>query len=274
MLLNSVIIILREVLEAAILMSVMLSLSHYFNMSLAWLKYALILGAGGAVLYAYHIVLISNWFEGVGQEVLNASLQYLIYTLLAGFCIWFINKPSLTPLSLKITGWIMAASVSLSIIREFSEILIYLHVFPPDSPQFMGVMTGAFLGAGIGLSVGIILYQLLNFLSNKWSFRTIIILLSFIAAGMLSQATQLLMQADWLPSRQPVWDSSALISERSVTGQLLYAIFGYEATPTFIQVGIYVAGLSIILFFILRRFWQQRQDNIRTSANIQKTSNL
>lgn len=259
MLLNSVIIILREFLEAAILMSVMLSLSHHFKISLGWLKYSLVLGIMGAILYAYNIASISNWFEGVGQEVLNASLQYFIYFLLAGFCIWFIHKPTLTPLSIRMASWLMATSISLSIIREFSEIFIYLHVFPADSPQFTGVMIGAFLGASIGLSVGIIFYHLLNFLSDKWSFRTIIVVLSFIAVGMLSQATQLLIQADWLPSQQPLWDSSALISERSIVGQLLYAIFGYEATPSLIQVSFYFAGLFIILFFTLKRNWRNRQ---------------
>lgn len=259
MLLNSVIIILREFLEAAILMSVMLSLSHHFKIPLGWLKYSLVSGILGAVLYAYNITFISNWFEGVGQEVLNASLQYCIYFLLACFCIWFISTPSLTPLAIKLTSWLMATSISLSIIREFSEILIYLHVFPADSPQFTGVMIGTFLGAGIGLSVGVIIYHLLNFLSDKWSFRTIIIILSFIAVGMLSQATQLLIQADWLPSQHPLWDSTALVSERSVVGQLLYAIFGYEATPSLIQVSFYFAGLAIILFFILKRYWHDRQ---------------
>ena len=261
MLLNSVIIILREVLEAAILVSVMLSLSHYFNISLSWLKWAVGLGVGFALLYADNIASISNWFEGVGQEVVNASLQYLIYLLLAGFCIRFINKPSLIPLSLQTTRWVIAISISLSMVREFSEIFIYLHVFPADSPQFTGVMTGAFLGVGIGLSIGIILYHFLNYLSDKWSFRMTIVILSFIAAGMLSQATQLLIQADWLPSQHPLWDTSAWIFERSVVGQLLYAVFGYEATPSLMQVIFYFVGLFIILFFIIKESLLNRREH-------------
>jgi high-affinity iron transporter len=258
MLLNSVIIILREVLEAAILVSVMLSLSHYYKISFSWLKWSLAMGICGAIVYAYNVAVISNWLDGVGQEVLNASLQYLIYILLAGFCIWLISKPSHTPISLKIVSRIMAISISLSMVREFSEILIYLHVFSQGSATMMPVMIGAFLGAGIGLSVGVILYHFLNFLSHKWSFRMIFVVLSFIAAGMLSQATQLLIQADWLPSQHPIWNTSAWISERSIVGQLLYAIFGYEATPTLIQVSVYFIGLFIILTFILKRFWSNQ----------------
>ena len=255
MLLNSVILILREILEAALLISAMLSLSYYLKTSQSWLKWSIIMGLLGAILYANNITPISNWFEGVGQEVLNASMQYLIYLLLAVFCIWLIKQDTFTPSSLKIITWVMGASISLSMIREFSEILIYLQVFPIDSEQFSAVAIGAFLGAGIGLSIGVIFYHGLNYLSDKGSFNTIIIVLSFIAAGMVSQATQLLIQADWLFSGHPIWDSSALIPERSIVGQLLYAVFGYEATPSLIQISFYFSSLFIILLFVLKQSW-------------------
>lgn len=254
MLVNAVIIILREVLEAALLVSIMLSLSHYFKIPLGWLKYSLGLGLGSAFLYANNIETISALFEGVGQEVLNASMQILIYILLAGFSIYIIRQRSLSARSLKVISWIMGISISLSMVREFSEILIYLQVFSSNSQQFSSVMIGSFLGVGIGLSIGTIFYHLLNYLRDKGFFNSTIIVLSFIAAGMLSQATQLLIQADWLPSQQPLWDSSAWISERSVVGQLLYALFGYEATPSLIQVCFYLTGLFIILFFVFMPF--------------------
>jgi len=82
-----------------------------------------------------------------------------------------------------------------------------------------------------------------------------IVLLILIASGMLSQASLLLIQADWLPSQLPLWNSSAFISEKSVVGQLLYAVIGYEATPTPIQAGFYFGGLalSVMFFFIASR---------------------
>lgn len=261
MLLNSIIIILREVLEAAILISVMLSLSHFCKLSFSWLKWSLALGLGGALIYAENIALISEWFGGVGQEIINASLQYLIYLMLAGFCIWFIQKPNLSPTSLSFIQTVMTITISLSMVREFSEIIIFLSVYSFQSSQFNGVMLGALLGFGIGLSMGIIIYYLLNFVSKKWSIRVIILTLGFIAAGMLSQATQLLIQADWLPSQQPLWDTSHWISENSVTGQLLYAIFGYEATPSLIQLVFYLCGLFIILFFIFKEFLSKNYAN-------------
>ncbi len=258
MLLNSVILILREVLEAALLISAMLSLSHFLKISLSWLKWSVGVGIVSAGIYSTNLIRISNWLDGVGQEISNAMIQYIIYTLLALLCIWLIKHTAFSKRSLQIITWIMGAIISFSMIREYSEIFIYLQVFSSDSQQFTGVMMGAFLGASIGLSLGTLFYHLLNYLGDKGSFNTIIVVLSFIAAGMLSQATQLLIQADWLPSQAPLWDSSAWISERSVIGQLLYAVFGYESTPSLIEVNFYLSGLFIILFFVLRQFWLNR----------------
>jgi high-affinity iron transporter len=266
MLLNAVIIILREVLEISLLITLMVSLSHSLKLPLSWLIWSIVSGLFGSFLYAYNIVRISAWFEGVGQEVLNASLQYLIYLLLAGFCIGLVNKTSVTTVSLTLISWVMALCVSLSISREFSEIIIYLQVFSADEQGFKSVMMGAFLGAGIGLSLSVIFYYALDYLSRHRSHTIILFIFAFLAAGMLLQATQLLIQADWLPAQHPVWDSSAWIAEQSVLGQLLYAVFGYEATPSLLEVVIYIIGLFIILFFIMRRFLT------KSSLNLTRTS--
>ncbi len=250
MLLHSVIIILREVLEASLLISAMLSLSYYLNLPLTWLKWAIAAGLLGATIYAKNLAIISNWFGGVGQEVSNAILQYVIYLLLVTFCIGLIIKRQLSVQVRKLIAWIIITIIALSMIREFSEILIYLHIAIIDKQHAQGIILGAALGAGIGLSIGVIFYHLLNYLSDKWSFSIIIIVLSFIASGMLSQATQLMIQADWIDASQPIWDSSAWLSEQSIAGQLLYAVFGYEATPSVIQVLLYFSSLFIILSFV------------------------
>ena len=65
---------------------------------------------------------------------------------------------------------------------------------------------------------------------------------------MLSHAVQILTQADWLPAQRIIWDTSSWLSETSVLGQLLYAVMGYEATPTANQVLAYVLGVLLILF--------------------------
>ena len=103
------------------------------------------------------------------------------------------------------------------------------------------------MGACIGVSVGVLIYYFLSALSGRMAWIVGLGLLSLVAAGMLSQAVLLLIQADWLPSHLPLWDTSDWLSENSVTGQLLYALIGYEATPTALQASFYFGGLFLFL---------------------------
>ena len=114
----------------------------------------------------------------------------------------------------------------------------------------MPVLMGMTIGASIGISIGLLFYYLLTNLVPKWSFIIGLVLMILVAAAMISQASLLLIQADWLPAQLPLWDTSDWLSERSATGQLLYALIGYEATPTAIQAGLYLCGLMLPVILI------------------------
>ena len=64
---------------------------------------------------------------------------------------------------------------------------------------------------------------------------------------MWAQASALLTQADWLPATAPLWDTSAVVPQGSMLGQLLYALIGYEATPGPWQVGLAATSLLLAL---------------------------
>lgn len=145
----------------------------------------------------------------------------------------------------------MIASVSLTITREGSEILLYLSSFSSDLEQFTPILVGSLVGASIGISVGALGYFLLLGVNRAWITPVSTVLLSLVGAGMLGQASLQLMQADWLVSGPTLWDSSGWLPEDSVTGQLLYALIGYEATPSAVQASIYFAGLLLPMVLII-----------------------
>jgi high-affinity iron transporter len=71
---------------------------------------------------------------------------------------------------------------------------------------------------------------------------------------MASQAIVLLNQADWLPFSPIAWDTNNLLSEASVIGQLAYALIGYEATPSLMQVLAYSIGFIAVFVSPISRF--------------------
>jgi len=249
MLLTSVVFVLREVLEAALLLSLLLSLSKRLGIRISWAIIALIAGILGAAVYGFNIDIVSEWFEGVGQEVLNAALQTGIYLLLCGVAILAMRRHRERSASDDLLRVVMALSVAFAIVREGSEIMIYLSGFLQASDLLVPVLAGSVLGAGIGVSAGAVFYYSLLSLKRRAAVITGGLLLALVAAGMVAQVTQLLTQADWLPSQYPVWDSSWLVEENSVTGQVLYALIGYEATPAPLQ--IIVHGSAFVLIILL-----------------------
>jgi len=139
------------------------------------------------------------------------------------------------------------AAVALSIGREGSEILIYLDGFLAQEERAQAVVLGASIGLGIGISAGLLLfYGLLNLARRRGVLLTLC-LLALFAGNMLSQASVELAQADLLPGAGTVWDSGRWLPEQSIAGHLLYALVGYEATPSASQLFAYSIGVIAVL---------------------------
>lgn len=265
MLLNSVVLLLREVLEAAVLVSVLASLAHTFTLGFRWFTWALLPASLGVMLYANALPHITDWLNGAGQEVVNVGLQSAVFLVIGAIVFVLasyhsqellglarISKKRLTHLLPSLFG----AAVVCAAIREGSEIYIYISGFTVAPELRVPVFSGSAIGAGIGVSLGILLFYFLTTLPRQRSFRFCLSLLALIGAGMVVQATVLLEQIDWLSGGAPVWDTTALVPEQSLLGELLYAVFGYESTPSIYQVLLYLGSLIFVsgAYFFGRRF--------------------
>jgi high-affinity iron transporter len=267
MFLNAVILILQEILEAALLISVMLVLTQVlknqwpgnFQVRLGWVLSAIGLGIAGAWLYARVTPAVSAWFDYVGLEVVNALLQFGIIGFLLRYCYGLHPRAiGAAPAQRgKVARSCMIIVVALVIVREGSEIMLYLQGILGQPGNASPVLLGALMASGIGISSGLILFQALGSLAGAWPFRTAMLLLALFAGNMAAQAVLLLTQADWLPFTPQLWDTSGWLPEFSITGQLLYALIGYEANPSLLQAGAYLAAMLLVIVSPLFRFaWQ------------------
>ncbi|MEH6590675.1 MAG: FTR1 family protein [Halioglobus sp.] len=261
MLLNSVILLLREVLEAAVLISVLMALSRNLSLGWRWLYMALPLAALLIWLVASMLGVITDALDGTGQEVVNATLQLLIFLMVLSMVGFSAGYPVISSSTGRILRVLMAGAVVCALIREGTEIYVYIAGFAVSEDFRTAVFTGSAIGAGIGVSLGVLLYAALRGLDGERGYIAGIILLCLIGAGMMIQATLLLEQVDWLPMGQPVWDSSQLIDEQSVAGELLYAVFGYESTPGSIQVVAYLLSIAAVVaaYFCGKAYWSSHE---------------
>ena len=247
MLLDIVVIVLRETLEASILVGVLLCVSRMTNIGFSWLWLALTAGATGAFLYAINLGSISEMFDYVGQEIISAALQFVIYSLLV--VIIAIQFSGRHDAGLLLKG-LMIAAVAVAVTREGGELFVFYSGFLQSGDSLLTAATSGFIGLAVGMSAGAIVYYSLVSQNPARSRTLYTVVLALVAGGMILQSTGLLIQADWLNASQPLWDSNALLPEASVLGQVVYAVFGYEATPSKQEVLVYLASIVFIIAVI------------------------
>jgi hypothetical protein len=95
--------------------------------------------------------------------------------------------------------------------------------------------------------VGFVTYRGLVKIPARQLFSVTSWLLVLLAAGMASQAAGYLVAADMVPPLgTAVWDTSHILSERSLFGQFLHTLIGYDSRPSGIQLVVYLGALAVI----------------------------
>ncbi len=259
--LSSVIIVLKEFLEASLIISLLLILQKKFVPYRLWLAAIFPLSILGATLFSYYFQAVSEAFEGSGQEIINGAL--LICTSM-GLALQILFTHYVTPSAVskgtlqKFPMLSMILSLSalgiagFSITREGAEVIIYLQgVITNPHYKLSSMIVGSVIGGGLGICIGILIFVCLYALPSRPLMTLITILLILITAGLVAEALQNFIQANLLLADAPLWDSSTVLSESSITGQLLHAIFAYEATPTQEEVLAWLITVISLLLSIL-----------------------
>lgn len=242
---DAVVIVLREVLEAMLLICMLMASSTAMGYRFRWMALALLLGVCGATAYALRLEQISMAFDGFGQEIVNSTFLIAIGVLLAihnYFAVKQFFDPKYRipygPLLLVFVG-----TVSMAITREGAEIYLYGYSYGVLAGNMSSVFSGGAIGMGIGLSMGTFFYYALKSLPRNKRLITCCVVALVLAAGMMGQAALYLSQADLLPSQGPLWDTSNVFAEASLVGELLHAAIGYEASPSLTQVLLYLGSI-------------------------------
>lgn len=261
--LDAVLLVLREVLEAALFVSLLLALGAQLGLRWHWERVAVPLGLLGSWILSRMAGTLAEAFEGTGQEVLNAAL-YLI-AIVSFVAIGTLLVPAIAGRTPARTppprAWylLFVLIVLCSMAREGSEVWIYLSSFVGNSRAMSAAITGGLIGTGIGLSLCALVYYAFSFLERRTFLVTFFVVGTLVAGGLSMQVAKLGLQTGWLDSGRPLWDTSWLVSERSWTGQLLHALFGYDANPDRVQAVFYFAALSAVAAGVAMQWFRHRR---------------
>jgi high-affinity iron transporter len=114
------------------------------------------------------------------------------------------------------------------------------------------LLVGGVLGIAGGAAFTALTYLGLLAIPNRHIFSVTSWVIALLAAGMAAQAIQFLNNAGLVVALDhTVWDTSWLLSEKSIFGRLLHTLIGYIDRPTEMQILVYVATL-FAMFLLMR----------------------
>jgi len=143
---------------------------------------------------------------------------------------------------------LLLAVVALAVLREGSEVVLFLYGMAASGTGAAGMAVGGLLGMTGGVAMGFALYFGLLRIPLRYFFTATNWMLVLLAAGLASNAARFLIQADWLPAwGNQLWDSSAWLDNGTLIGQAMHVLVGYDAHPAGMQIVVYATIVALLV---------------------------
>jgi high-affinity iron transporter len=260
--LGAAVIVFREVLEAALIVAIVMGASRGIAARGRWVAAGVGSGILGATIVAAFAGAISSAVQGRGQEIFNASILLAAVVMLGWHNVWMSAHGRKLAGQMKRLGHDVSAGVrplsailivtALAVLREGSETVLFLYGLVASGTHNIALFTGCVAGLTAGVMLGWMLYHGLLHIPLRHFFNITGWIILLLAAGLAANAAGYLNAVALLPALYPrVWDSSGLLSQDGLVGQLLHILIGYNDRPSGIQLVFYVITLVSIGLLML-----------------------
>jgi high-affinity iron transporter len=257
--LGSLLIALREVLEAGLVVTIVLAAVAGVPRRGVYLGAGIAAGAAAALLLAALGAAVSGTLAGMSRDVFLVGVLALAVAMLGWHVLWMSRHGRELAGKMRAAGSAVAAGeasllslavvVAIAVLREGSELVLFVYgIAVASSESVSALLAGVAAGIVVGCLVSVLLYRGLVIIPLRYFFTVTNAMIALLAAGMAGQVTSRLVRLNVLPSfGDQVWDTSWLLADRSVAGSVLRALFGYASRPSGIQVLAYAGTLAFLL---------------------------
>ena len=273
---------LREGIEAALIISIVLGMLRKMNrrdrVPVVWL------GVGGAVAISVAIAIGLNVlgaeFDGPGEQAFEAFTMLFAAAVLTWMIFWMqkqgrqIQKGLEAEVREALSGGQTAALFSVAffaVLREGVELALFLTAVNFSEPLIGGEAPilgwlGGLLGLLASAILGWLLYESAIKLNLRRFFQFTSIVLIFFAAGLVGHAVGELNELNWIPPIvNHVYDLNPIIPATSTAGEFLRALFGYNSSPSLTEMLAYL-GYFIIVGGLVWRFNRKPAEKATATA--------
>jgi high-affinity iron transporter len=260
--LGALIIVFREVIEAGLIIGIVMAATRGVAGRGRWITYGVIAGVVGATLVAFFAGAISEAFQGSGQELFNAAVLSIAVCMLMWHNAWMARHGREIAAEMRQIGaavsegvkplTALAVVVGLAVLREGSEVVLFLYGIAASGTSGMSLLIGGVLGVLAGAAFTALTYYGLLAIPTRYIFSVTSWLIALLAAGLAAQAVQFLNNGGvMVVLDHTVWNTSWLLSEGSLLGRLLHTLIGYTERPTELQLIVYI-GTLVAMWLLMR----------------------
>jgi len=256
---GALVIVFRETIEAGLIIGIVLAVTRTIPARTAYIAGGAAVGLLGAGVVAIFAGTLAGAFEGLGQEIFNASVLAIAVVMLGWHNAWMArhgremseNVRRLgTEVSLGSRSLLaLATVVAIAVLREGSEVVLFFYGIVLSTREgAVSLLAGGLLGLAAGAGISLLAYGGLLRVPVRHLFRVTALLIALMASGMAAQSVGFLQQADLTPGLgRIVWDTSAILPDSSWVARILQVLVGYTDRPTQLQLVAYLGTLGSIL---------------------------
>jgi high-affinity iron transporter len=247
------VLFLREGLEACLIVSILLAalrqLGETRHIRSVWIGVIAAIACsmvGAAVIYRA----VSQYNGSQFQTVFETITYVIAVVLLTSMTFWMQLHSQSLKSDIVARARAAGSGVAFGLLafstvgRESLETAVFALAFAFQNGLML--LLGGALGIAASVVLCIMIYRLGYRLNFRMFFRTMGIVLLIFAAGLLGDAIQNLQALGWVTlGSRPLWNSSGILPEDSMIGDILHTFLGYAASPTVLQVVGYLTFLAI-----------------------------
>ena len=255
--LSAYILSLREGLEAALIIGIVLGALHQLHRPHLFSSVWLGAGSAGLLSLAAAVLLTRLGLElkDPAEAIFEAVTMLLAAGLLTWMIFWMSRRARLIKSDLE-SGiqkasqagkWSVFGLAFLAVLREGVELALFLTaaVFSSSTRQ---TLLGALFGLGTAALLGWFLFATSVRLDLRRFFQVTGILLILFAAGLVAHSLHEFNEIGWVsPVIDHVWNLNPILDDQSTLGQVLAALFGYNGSPSLTEVLAYVFYFGLVL---------------------------
>ena len=221
--LAAALIVFREVLEAALVVSILMAATQGMPHRRRWISLGIAGGVVGAGIVAAMTSILATMFNGAGQDIVNAFILFAATVLISWHVVWMNSHGRKMASDMRAAAKrvaegerhmsILAIVVGLAVLREGSEIVLMLDgLWTTGSP--LAMIGGGALGLIGGIAAGTLMYFGFVALPIGRVFTLTNGVLVLIAAGMAAHGANFLAQTGLVSSLGGrIWDTTAFLPD-------------------------------------------------------------